>query len=115
MAIDYNAINFKNKDVDKFSTRFGNGDPTKHLIKKTTVKPTVKKETAKPVEAAVAKPVEATVNKPVEAAVTPAERYTKKLILSQDPSVAKQQWNLYGPGGKYSEGVDSRGIKNPNK
>ncbi len=27
MAIDYNAINFKNKDVDKFSTRFGNGDP----------------------------------------------------------------------------------------
>jgi hypothetical protein len=27
MATDYNAINFKNKDVDKFSTRFGNGDP----------------------------------------------------------------------------------------
>lgn len=28
MAIDYNAINFKNKDVDRFSTRFGNdGDP----------------------------------------------------------------------------------------
>jgi hypothetical protein len=27
--IDYNAINFKNKDVDKFSTRFGNGDPVK--------------------------------------------------------------------------------------
>ena len=30
MAIDYNAINFKNKDIDKFSTRFGNdGDPKK--------------------------------------------------------------------------------------
>jgi hypothetical protein len=27
--MDYNAINFKNKDVDKFSTRFGNGDPKK--------------------------------------------------------------------------------------
>ncbi len=26
---DYNAINFKNKDVDKFSTRFGNNDPVK--------------------------------------------------------------------------------------
>jgi hypothetical protein len=25
--INYDAINFKNKDVDKFSTRFGNGDP----------------------------------------------------------------------------------------
>ena len=29
MAKDYNAINFKNKDIDKFSTRFGNGDPIK--------------------------------------------------------------------------------------
>jgi hypothetical protein len=29
MAINYNSINFKNKDVDKFSTKFGssNGDP----------------------------------------------------------------------------------------
>ena len=27
--MDYNAINFKNKDVDRFSTRFGNGDPIK--------------------------------------------------------------------------------------
>jgi hypothetical protein len=26
---NYDAINFKNKDVDKFSTRFGNGDPIK--------------------------------------------------------------------------------------
>jgi hypothetical protein len=26
---DYNAINFKNKDIDKFSTKFGNGDPAK--------------------------------------------------------------------------------------
>ena len=25
--INYDAINFKNKDVDKFSTRFGQGDP----------------------------------------------------------------------------------------
>lgn len=24
---DYNAINFRNKDIDKFSTKFGNGDP----------------------------------------------------------------------------------------
>lgn len=29
MATDYNAINFKNKDIDRFSTRFGNGDPKK--------------------------------------------------------------------------------------
>jgi len=31
MAIDYNAINFKNKDIDKFSAKFGgdNGDPKK--------------------------------------------------------------------------------------
>lgn len=27
--MDYNAINFKNKDVDKFTTKFGNGDPVK--------------------------------------------------------------------------------------
>lgn len=31
--IDYNAINFKNKDVDRFSTRFGNGDPEKGASK----------------------------------------------------------------------------------
>jgi hypothetical protein len=30
---DYNAINFKNKDIDKFSSKFGNGDP----IKKTNI------------------------------------------------------------------------------
>lgn len=29
MAKDYNAINFKNKDVDRFSTKFGQGDPVK--------------------------------------------------------------------------------------
>lgn len=27
--MDYNAINFRNKDVDKFATKFGNGDPKK--------------------------------------------------------------------------------------
>jgi hypothetical protein len=27
--MNYDAINFKNKDVDKFSTRFGKGDPIK--------------------------------------------------------------------------------------
>jgi hypothetical protein len=27
--MDYNAINFKNKDIDRFSTSFGNGDPKK--------------------------------------------------------------------------------------
>jgi len=27
--MDYNAISFKNKDIDRFSTRFGNGDPKK--------------------------------------------------------------------------------------
>jgi len=27
--MDYNAINFKNRDIDRFSTRFGNGDPKK--------------------------------------------------------------------------------------
>ena len=27
--MDYNAINFKNRDIDRFSTRFGNGDPIK--------------------------------------------------------------------------------------
>jgi hypothetical protein len=26
---DYNAINFKNKDVDKFTSKFGQGDPIK--------------------------------------------------------------------------------------
>jgi hypothetical protein len=27
--MNYDAINFKNKDVDRFSTKFGNGDPIK--------------------------------------------------------------------------------------
>jgi len=30
--INYDAINFKNKDVDKFSTRFGQGDPGKGIV-----------------------------------------------------------------------------------
>ena len=30
--IDYNAINFKNKDIDKFATKFGNDDPGKGLF-----------------------------------------------------------------------------------
>ena len=29
MAKDYNSINFKNKDVDKFTGKFGQGDPIK--------------------------------------------------------------------------------------
>lgn len=31
--IDYNAIAFKNRDIDRFSTRFGNGDPEKGASK----------------------------------------------------------------------------------
>lgn len=27
--MNYDAINFKNKDIDKFTTKFGNGDPVK--------------------------------------------------------------------------------------
>jgi hypothetical protein len=29
MAKDYNSINFKNKDIDKFAGKFGQGDPVK--------------------------------------------------------------------------------------
>ena len=32
--MDYNSINFKNKDVDKFANRFGNGDPIKNASEK---------------------------------------------------------------------------------
>jgi len=32
MAKDYNAINFKNKDIDKFAGKFGQGDPVKSVI-----------------------------------------------------------------------------------
>ena len=32
MAKDYNAINFKNKDIDKFSSRFGQPDPGKGIV-----------------------------------------------------------------------------------
>jgi hypothetical protein len=34
--MDYNAINFKNKDVDKFSGKFGNGNTEKEPIVTTT-------------------------------------------------------------------------------
>lgn len=111
MANDYNAINFKNKDIDRFSTKFGNnpGDPVvkKELRKRPTptpAAPAAKKETVKTIETTVIKPD-----------VKPAERYTSKLVLSSDASIAKKQWDLYGPGGKYSEGIDSRGVKDPNK
>lgn len=29
--MNYDAINFKNKDIDKMSTKFGNGDPIKAM------------------------------------------------------------------------------------
>jgi len=29
MPTDYNSINFRNKDVDRFASKFGNGDPIK--------------------------------------------------------------------------------------
>lgn len=32
MAKDYNAINFKNKDIDKFATKFGQPDPGKSIV-----------------------------------------------------------------------------------
>lgn len=32
MAKDYNSINFKNKDIDKFATKFGQGDPVKSVV-----------------------------------------------------------------------------------
>ncbi len=47
--IDYNAINFKNKDIDRFSTRFGNGDPKKKADATTAPEPTFPEfETTKP-------------------------------------------------------------------
>lgn len=33
--MNYDAINFKNKDVDKFATKFGNGDPIGYQKQKT--------------------------------------------------------------------------------
>lgn len=30
--INYDAINFKNKDIEKFASRFGNGDPEKGFV-----------------------------------------------------------------------------------
>jgi hypothetical protein len=41
MAKDYNAINFKNKDIDRFSTRFGNGDPKKKADQTSAPAPTI--------------------------------------------------------------------------
>jgi len=32
MAKDYNAINFKNKDIDRFATKFGQPDPGKGIV-----------------------------------------------------------------------------------
>ena len=32
MAKDYNSINFKNKDIDKFASSFGQGDPVKGIV-----------------------------------------------------------------------------------
>ena len=32
MAKDYNSINFKNKDIDKFATKFGQPDPGKGIV-----------------------------------------------------------------------------------
>jgi hypothetical protein len=47
--IDYNAINFKNKDIDRFSTRFGNGDPKKKGDATKAPEPTLPKfETVEP-------------------------------------------------------------------
>jgi len=134
--MDYNSINFKNKDIDRFSTKFGNGPgdpigkfnkdkklrkrptptPAAPAAKKPTPTPAAKKPTPTPAapaaEKETVKTIETTVIKPD---VKPAERYTSKLVLSSDASIAKKQWDLYGPGGKYSEGIDSRGVKDPNK
>lgn len=35
--MNYDAINFKNKDVDKFSTKFGNGEPMTQAQKDSTM------------------------------------------------------------------------------
>lgn len=39
---------------------------------------------------------------PQKTAPKPAEKSTQKITLSKDASIAKQQIQLYGPGGKYS-------------
>jgi hypothetical protein len=41
--MDYNAINFRNKDVDKFATKFGNGDPKKKADQTSAPAPAVPK------------------------------------------------------------------------
>ena len=47
--MDYNAINFKNRDIDKFSTKFGNGDPKKKGDATTSPTPSLPKfETTNP-------------------------------------------------------------------
>lgn len=33
--LDYNSINFKNKDIDKMTGKFGNGDPIKNNLAQT--------------------------------------------------------------------------------
>jgi hypothetical protein len=37
--MDYNAINFKNRDINRFSTKFGNGDPKKKADQTTAPSP----------------------------------------------------------------------------
>jgi hypothetical protein len=32
--LDYNSINFRNKDIDRMAGKFGNGDPIKNLSEK---------------------------------------------------------------------------------
>jgi hypothetical protein len=47
--MDYNAINFKNRDIDRFSTKFGNGDPKKKADQTSAPAPSMPKfETTSP-------------------------------------------------------------------
>lgn len=47
--MDYNAINFKNRDIDRFSTKFGNGDPKKKADQTSAPAPSMPKfETTAP-------------------------------------------------------------------
>ena len=81
---------------------------TKDVYKKPT-RPVVVDKTAASKTAPKAAAKQAT----QKAAQKAPEIYTKKLVLSKDASIAKSQYELYGPGGKYSKGVDSRGVKKP--
>ena len=47
--MDYNAINFKNRDIDRFSKKFGNGDPKKKADQTSAPAPSMPKfETTAP-------------------------------------------------------------------